>query len=74
MTQWQPIETAPKDGTEFLVSNGSSIGFASYWGDGKIHSHFASTKQSFFGDGSCVLLRDPTHWMPLPQPPKEQDK
>ena len=69
--QWQPIETAPKDGTRILAywpdtyGNNSAVQVETWWGPwGK-----ASTWQSAFewADGACV----PTHWMPLPPPPSE---
>lgn len=53
--QWMPIETAPRDGTAMLVyTAGENINCMAYYEHG-----FDS-----FGDGE-----DPTHWMPLPEPP-----
>ena len=66
---WQPIETAPKDGRDFLVWNrenrvrkarwyersSSDLGVSLYEGDGV---------NSFKGG------IQPTHWMPLPAPPE----
>lgn len=57
--QWQPIETAPRDGSDILVSERGYVtvarwrGFA--WGDG------------LFLAGPV----DPSHWMPMPEPPEE---
>ena len=55
---WQPIETAPKDGTEILVVEP----------DGEMYVAFWNIYESlwFYGVDLCV----PTHWMPLPQPPQ----
>lgn len=59
---WQPIETAPKDGTEILTCD-KGLGFSvRYWGENE--------------DGDNVWLPRirgvfPTHWMPLPSPPEE---
>ena len=68
---WQPIETAPKDGTEVLL----------YFSDGRILiGDYVVTEQlrhgktawknegwrTFFG---LVHDNKPTHWMPLPEPP-----
>lgn len=82
--EWQPIETAPKDGTMFLcwVS-------AERWSgvDGNSSSYAHDTSQIDFcwwrdgvdGNGyfdpACGQIgdsQDVTHWMPLPAPPKEQ--
>lgn len=77
MNRWQPIETAPKDGTKVLLCQatdadgnpildkawGIFVQVAAWWGD---------------GDGwivYCSMVRDPgvhftpTHWMPLPSNP-----
>lgn len=64
---WQPIETAPKDGTPVLVWDGSDA-MVSYW----------SNVTGLDGDGEwhtwALCAEQPTHWMPLPQPPKEGPK
>lgn len=61
--KWQPIETAPKDGTNILVYS-ESIGRMIAW-----------YKFNNYPFGDWVNLRfdiiSPTHWMPLPEPPKE---
>lgn len=67
--QWQPIETAPKDGTYILattvgnhpISKEPWIGDVCYW-DGR----------SFDNDSDSLDERDwwkPTLWMPMPPPP-----
>jgi len=84
MAEWQPIETAPKDGTEILAayvyhcdSNGKRTADYSIvrwqdraWialGDGQL----AIESQ---GDTYTNYIRPfVTHWMPLPEPPKEQE-
>ena len=55
--QWQPIETAPRDGTDLLLANkeGQYIGGWEDWG------------WEIGMDFSFV----PSHWMPLPLLPEE---
>ena len=62
---WQPIETAPTDGTNVLLwwpfwcKNRPTIGWFGYKG---IQQWIAPEALDGDGDG-------PTHWMPLPSPP-----
>lgn len=61
LTQWQPIETAPKDGTEILVCNHATLDIWFY--------HVASWMDGLeWWNGDARV--NPTHWMPLPQPPE----
>lgn len=58
---WQPIETAPKDDTEFLGWNGASIEKTwRGWHDGEKPVYVYADYWSWL----------PTHWMPLPSPPE----
>lgn len=69
--EWQPIETAPKDGTE-IIAFGFSRGDYGYddeytwtgvrWG----RQGWATTKPT----GRYFIGFAPTHWTPLPEPPK----
>lgn len=63
---WQPIESAPKDGTEILVY---------IRGVGR-QSPFMQTvvwRDGYFWDMSDFGYREyVTHWMPLPEPPKAE--
>ncbi|MGL6052622.1 MAG: DUF551 domain-containing protein [Aeromonas salmonicida] len=65
MTEWQPIDTAPKDGTPCLVAH-SEIMMVGYYG-----------WSDAFGEHwtSCSCIEDyysfiPTHWQPRPEPPR----
>ncbi len=60
MSEWQPIETAPKDGVQILVwAHGRAL--TAYWSGDKV---FRTTSYGFVG-------LDPSHWMHLPpEPPK----
>lgn len=64
---WQPIETAPKDGTPVLLFTGEGILEAYYlygeWNQSACHS-------TYEGAGGVVISCKPTHWMPLPEAPK----
>ena len=61
MTEWQPIETAPKDGTRVLVCDTDVwIACARYW---PCNSYWIEDA------ASGLKLNEPTHWMPAPPPP-----
>lgn len=61
MSEWQPIETAPRDGTHMLLFR-EHVYFIGYW---------ATKAQSWRvnADGLPMINPPPTHWMPLPEPP-----
>lgn len=72
---WQPIETAPKDGTSIILASTHSWSTECSWWSGercaKIHGghpddyHEAWYKAEDEGDEFC----QPTHWMPKIAPP-----
>ena len=64
MSEWQPIETAPKDGTTVLaVLDGCMTTISMY-----------QAKQEWIlehdGGHDPRWPLKPTHWMPLPEPPE----
>ena len=77
MSDWQPIETAPRDGTRVLLwfpftltVEVPGIAWIGLW----------AQRETDEADGNvCWIepehrdecLGEPTHWMPLPEPPKE---
>lgn len=74
MSDWQPIQTAPKDGTPILLGwnnvagrdvaigqFGSAAEFEGVWG-------FIDAVFDF-----VPLDPQPTHWVPLPPPPGDAD-
>ena len=76
MLEWQDISTAPKDGTAILIWPAQSaltgstecmiISYVVRWHDWKEAWIEASGEEydTFY----------PTHWMPLPAPPKKGDE
>lgn len=72
MDKWQPIETAPRDGTEVLL-------WWPYWrrrpviGKWDGSTWVSEVKLYFYGTGSPYpddSDSDPKNWMPLPAPPE----
>jgi hypothetical protein len=82
MGEWQPIETAPKDGTKLLMSvffPGDTICepftevTIGYWD----HGNALDDPESIWHrepDWDVPTIGDPTHWMPLPAPPTGDTK
>lgn len=78
LTGWQPIETAPKDGTLIIIGfyrpnvfEGPGDGPQSWCCLGRYDANdkpplTASAWQNNYGQGFSWT---PTHWMPLPAPP-----
>jgi len=86
MTEWQPIETAPKDGSEILIlahkmaiqarycpgewSEDTPLGPAEY--SGAVWCAFDDAEQFEIEEypDGSAHHWPVTHWMPLPAPPK----
>ncbi len=76
MSQWKPIESAPKDGTRVLLwpgttgpnHSGDKIVFLAYWWQ----PH--NPKSPGFWVGNVGKRERPTHWMPLPDPPSTEKR
>ncbi len=79
LTEWRPIETAPKDGDPIIICgfSGDDWDFAvAFWHDdpntcitcgynsNTPNWHLCLTLGEFFDDF------EPTHWLPLPEPPE----
>ena len=63
---WQPIETAPKDGTVVLLA-GCRKPVAAAWLEDEIdYWHVDDNKRGPF----ALRGPGPTHWMPFPAPPE----
>lgn len=65
---WQPIETAPKDGTIIL---GCGFGSKGYFVDDVRWIDGAFWAFDPYADSHSLLSTQLTHWMPLPPPPSE---
>lgn len=61
MSEWQPIETAPKDGTQILIPGGIA-----YW-RADVDGWYTITAVEWPG---LPVQWNVTHWMPLPEPPR----
>jgi hypothetical protein len=57
MSDWQPIETAPKDGTRLLLATPT----------GKVADGMWSTRYEVWS--WPYVMAEPTHWMPAPPIP-----
>lgn len=75
MSEWKGIESAPRDGKRILLwGPGVWIG---YWdenaaqGDGKDDSPGWQIFRCDMDEWYSFCMDNPTHWMPLPEPPKE---
>lgn len=67
---WQPIETAPKDGTWMIIFVADSPLYANPFMARWDKRPGGGWWAGFDGYGEDDLVRAPTHWMPLPEPPK----
>jgi hypothetical protein len=70
MSEWQPIETAPKDGTIILgleiqstLNPEEVVRIPIYWGGSEWILAWGQ-----WDDGTFHI--EATHWMPLPPPPQ----
>jgi hypothetical protein len=82
---WQPIETAPKDGTLVLVcntlGNGTITSIKGKIAVARYAYHLDGLDESIWEYGTYYsedskgnlgsYLISATHWMPLPKPPEE---
>lgn len=85
---WQPIETAPKDGTEVLAWREDAGIFLARWTSPEefctsdeleaLSEADAAQEDWFAADFVQGSRLDdglvPTHWMPLPDPPTDQSQ
>ena len=60
---WQPIETAPKDGTDVLTYRKAKLIAVAAW--------FKTIKGGIWCVTDGCDIDNVTHWMPLPPRPKD---
>ena len=70
MSKWQPMETAPTDGTDILVYGPWRGEFSQLKHPSHIWTGRYSPSSKCWFISNTVEFVDPTHWMPLPEPPK----
>lgn len=77
MTEWQPIETAPED-RPILIRKLHQVGIAIYnpriFGNWQMCSSVCFFQEETQSNMSNQALPLPTHWMPLPTPPKKENE
>lgn len=76
MIEWQPIETAPRDGTEIILmlgaENGKLLAWISSFIDTETFSHGKLIRKSQHWQMPMWAVSrelEPTHWMPIPKAP-----
>lgn len=69
MSEWKPIESAPKDKSILLATKNS---FVPIFCGIKRYGTLGEPQQNEFAwrCDSSGRFANPTHWMPLPEPPK----
>ena len=73
MSNWQPIDTAPKDGTDILLFRSGAV-HRGRWEKQRYHERPKPYWSDDLERGLGVIWcreHPPTHWMPLPEPPVE---
>lgn len=79
--KWQPIETAPKDGRTLLLGHRNALGnwrtlrgrwipkaeIEEHWEEDDFPEGFY--EEAVEADEPNCWPTEPTHWMPLPEPP-----
>ena len=71
MTEWKTIDSAPRDGTHILVIRYPATTRPPinkvWWGTARM------ANSGWNISSRRPLSYEPTHWMPLPQPPKVKE-
>ena len=77
MSKWQPIETIPKDGTQVIVKHKVFGAIEANWNQQVYDECVSSFRRPFCIDspakGDWLYPEDILYWMPLPEPPEEEN-
>ena len=75
--EWRPIETAPRDGTEFLATDFDRE-FRCTYVENKVvnakNSHYLAVFVRKRRYSTAARFFEPSHWMPLPKPSEQEQK
>lgn len=66
--EWQPIDTAPKDGKEIILRNRQGS-FVAYWNHD--YGEWCQKVASEYNGRWPIVVRDAKLWTALPPPPSE---
>jgi hypothetical protein len=66
VAQWQPIETAPKDGSRVVLANRQTA-HTGFWGPRHYGPNWWMVSEHV---AAFSTINPPTHWMPLPAAPE----
>lgn len=79
MSEWKPIESAPKDGNAFLgygihdLASGNAprgVQTGDYWRAIILWDKWRDPNRWVFSKDGLPTWSAPTHWQPLPEPPE----
>lgn len=73
LTKWQPIETAPRDGTEIIGRAGLWVEVTAFFKGTKPWERKEAWVTSNDDEGYAQDFK-PTHWLPLPEIPAKKGK
>ncbi len=76
LREWRPIETAPKDGTEIILTGRYSrtAGPAIHNREYVMRVTTGYWSANRWQTGNFGMWEEPTHWKPLPEPPDLEEK
>jgi len=71
MSDWLPIESAPKDGTRLMISSAreGALVCVGYWVKPEDRGRDYCQDEDWWHVQFAIGGMKPTHWMPLPNPP-----